>query len=222
MAPTERKGKKAAPKPHARTSTPNATPGADSAEKTKRKRTGQTAARSSSGSSKRPPPTEDDQASSSVAISKRRKKTQTPRASSSIALDIDRDLESLASERSSFSEEPEFILAEITTVDGPKNRIVDAKSADPRVDYKLVTTLLHEVSFKKKKTRITKDGVKMFAKYIESFANEAISRSLEEKRAASNAEGMDVSVANRSETGHKKYLETEDLERAYPQLMLDF
>ncbi|KAF3481091.1 uncharacterized protein GIQ15_03850 [Arthroderma uncinatum] len=200
MAPVEKKVKKPIVK-FPRKSTSNATLGTPgTAEKVKHKRTG-------TKSSKRPLPTENKQASPSVAAPKRRKKTQTPRASSSSALNG--DVEPPPSESSASSEEPEYILAEITTVDGPTNRKVISKTAHPRVDYKLVTTLLHEVSFKKKKTRITKDGVKMFAKYIESFANEAISRSLEENRAGNTIDLMDTSATKRTETGHKKYLEVE-------------
>ncbi|EZF29021.1 hypothetical protein H109_06416 [Trichophyton interdigitale MR816] len=207
MAPVDTKGKKFNRPQKSSLQTPDAT------EKTTKKRIGQQPPlkrRSTAGG-------KDQTAPNSTTASKRQKQTKdTPRTSSSIALE---DEGTLDTDMSS-SEEPDYILAEITAVDEPKQHPADNKSSDPRIDYKLVTTILHEVAFKKKKTRITKDGVKLFTKYIESFVTEAVSRSIEEKRV--NSAASMATSATRTDIEHSNYLETEDLERAYPQLMLDF
>ncbi|EFR04211.1 hypothetical protein MGYG_07218 [Nannizzia gypsea CBS 118893] len=209
MAPTEIKGKKAGrpQKPSVQT--------ADAREKATKKGTEQKLPlkrRSTAGGNNQTTP-------SSTIPSKRQKQTkETSRTSSSISSNRDEGI-SEAEDRFS-SEEPDFILAEIITVDGPKQHPADSKSSEPRIDYKLITTILHEVAFKKQKTRVTKDGVKLFTKYIESFVTEAVSRSIEEKR-ASNTAAM-ATLGTRTDLDHRNYLETEDLERAYPQLMLDF
>ncbi|GBF67320.1 hypothetical protein TMEN_10046 [Trichophyton mentagrophytes] len=208
MAPVDTKGKKFNRPQKSSLQTPDAT------EKTTKKRIGQQPPlkrRSTAGG-------KDQTAPNSTTASKRQKQTKdTPRTSSSIALE---DEGTLDTDDMSSSEEPDYILAEITAVDEPKQHPADNKSSDPRIDYKLVTTILHEVAFQKKKTRITKDGVKLFTKYIESFVTEAVSRSIEEKRV--NSAASMATSATRTDIEHSNYLETEDLERAYPQLMLDF
>ncbi|KAM5436312.1 hypothetical protein MferCBS31731_006005 [Microsporum ferrugineum] len=190
MVPAEKKGKKVA---RPRKAAP------DTAEKAKQASRKQSLKRPSTGEN-------NQNKSASAGVSKRQKKTQrTPQTSSSTLQDRDEGTP-LSEERAS-STEPEYILAEITTVDSRKNRTADNLSADPQVDYKLVTTILHEIAFKKKKTRITKDAVKLFAKYIESFASEAVGRSIEEKRAINTA-GIETSDI-RTEAKNNNYLEVE-------------
>lgn len=192
MAPVETKGKKFSRPQKYSLQTPDAT-------KTTKKQIGQKPPlkrRSTAGEKDQTTPI-------STTASKRQKQTNdTPRASSSIALE---DEEMSEMDDMSSSEEPDYILAEITAVDGPKQHPADNKSSDPRIDYKLITTILHEVAFKKKKTRITKDGVKLFTKYIESFATEAVSRAIEEKR-MNNAASM-ATPATRTDIEHSNYLE---------------
>lgn len=192
MAPVDTKGKKFNRPQKSSLQTPDAT------EKTTKKRIGQQPPlkrRSTAGG-------KDQTAPNSTTASKRQKQTKdTPRTSSSIALE---DEGTLDTDMSS-SEEPDYILAEITAVDEPKQHPADNKSSDPRIDYKLVTTILHEVAFKKKKTRITKDGVKLFTKYIESFVTEAVSRSIEEKRV--NSAASMATSATRTDIEHSNYLE---------------
>ncbi|RHZ45790.1 CENP-X/MHF2 family protein [Aspergillus thermomutatus] len=108
------------------------------------------------------------------------------------------------------SEEPDFILAEITNNDA----VDDVMSSEPAIPPKLLTRLLHH-HFKSEKTKIAKDANEVVAKYVDVFVREALARAAYER-----AEGLadrpgGISIGD-------GFLEVEDLEKMAPQLALDF
>ncbi|KAJ5351959.1 hypothetical protein N7452_000933 [Penicillium brevicompactum] len=109
----------------------------------------------------------------------------------------------------SISQEPDYILAEITTT----NPVEDVNSSDPKIPPKLLTRLLHE-HFQNDKTKIAKDANNVVAKYIDVFVREAIARAAFE-RAETNGNAGGRSVGD-------GFLEVEDLEKMAPQLTMDF
>ncbi|KAJ5226452.1 hypothetical protein N7468_007677 [Penicillium chermesinum] len=100
------------------------------------------------------------------------------------------------------SEEPDYILAEITS----KKPDRDIESDKP-----LITKLLHH-HFKNDKTRIAKDADAVVAKYVDTFVREAIARAALESR-------TNEKKGDRRADG---FLEAEDLELLTPQLVMDF
>jgi Protein of unknown function (DUF2008). len=76
----------------------------------------------------------------------------------------------------SLSQEPDYILAEITTT----NQAQDVTSSDPKIPSKLLTRLLHQ-HFQNEKTKVAKDANNVVAKYIDVFVREAIARSAYER-----------------------------------------
>ncbi|CAG8923068.1 unnamed protein product [Penicillium salamii] len=76
----------------------------------------------------------------------------------------------------SLSQEPDFILAEITTT----NPVEDVTSSDPKIPPKLLTRLLHE-HFQNDKTKVAKDANNVVAKYVDVFVREAIARAAFER-----------------------------------------
>lgn len=76
------------------------------------------------------------------------------------------------------SEEPDYILAEITS----KKPDRDVESDKPAIPPQLITRLLHH-HFKNEKTRIAKDADAVVAKYVDTFVREAIARAALESRA---------------------------------------
>ncbi|GFF31796.1 centromere protein X [Aspergillus lentulus] len=108
------------------------------------------------------------------------------------------------------SEEPDYILAEITNNDEAD----DVMSSEPAIPPKLLTRLLHH-HFKSEKTKIAKDANEVVAKYVDVFVREALARAAYER-----AEGLadrpgGISIGD-------GFLEVEDLEKMAPQLALDF
>ncbi|PKX93675.1 CENP-X/MHF2 family protein [Aspergillus novofumigatus IBT 16806] len=78
------------------------------------------------------------------------------------------------------SEEPDYILAEITNNDEAD----DVMSSEPAIPPKLLTRLLHH-HFKSEKTKIAKDANEVVAKYVDVFVREALARAAYER-----AEGL--------------------------------
>ncbi|CAG7988807.1 unnamed protein product [Penicillium olsonii] len=109
----------------------------------------------------------------------------------------------------SLSQEPDYILAEITTT----NPVEDVNSSDPKIPPKLLTRLLHE-HFQNDKTKIAKDANNVVAKYVDVFVREAIARAAFER-----AETNNNADTRRIGDG---FLEVEDLEKMAPQLTMDF
>ncbi|KAB8070798.1 CENP-S associating centromere protein X-domain-containing protein [Aspergillus leporis] len=107
------------------------------------------------------------------------------------------------------SEEPDYILAEITNAGAEEN---DVLSSEPAIPPKLLTKLVHH-HFKRDKTKMAKDANEVVAKYVDVFVREALARAAFE-RAEGNA-GVEMGVGD-------GFLEVEDLEKMAPQLVLDF
>jgi hypothetical protein len=76
----------------------------------------------------------------------------------------------------SLSQEPDYILAEITTT----NPTEDVISSDPTIPPKLLTRLLHH-HFQNDKTKVAKDANSVVAKYVDVFVREAIARAAYER-----------------------------------------
>ena len=92
-----------------------------------------------------------------------------------------------ASDRSrsrSLSQEPDYILAEITTT----HQAEDVTSSDPTIPPKLLTRLLHQ-HFQNDKTKVAKDANNVVAKYIDVFVREAIARAAYERAETNNHAG---------------------------------
>lgn len=84
--------------------------------------------------------------------------------------------ESDRSRSRSLSQEPDYILAEITT----KHQEEDVTLSDPKIPSKLLTRLLHH-HFQSEKTKVAKDANNVVAKYVDVFVREAIARATYEK-----------------------------------------
>ncbi|KAJ5819078.1 hypothetical protein N7474_004669 [Penicillium riverlandense] len=110
----------------------------------------------------------------------------------------------------SVSQEPDFILAEITTA---QHETEDMSWSEPAIPSKLLTRLLHH-HFTKEKTKVAKDANAVVAKYVDVFVREAIARAAYER-----AETDGTSGARGIGDG---FLEVEDLEKMAPQLTMDF
>lgn len=112
------------------------------------------------------------------------------------------------SRSSSISEEPDYILAEITT-EKPK----DVTLSEPTIPPKLLTRLLHH-HFRSEKTKIAKDANEVVAKYVDIFVREALARAAHERaETQGGAGGLGITDG---------FLEVEDLEKMAPQLVMDF
>lgn len=97
----------------------------------------------------------------------------------------------------SISQEPDYILAEITASNQPD----DVISSDPTIPPKLLTRLLHE-HFQNDKTKVAKDANNVVAKYVDVFVREAIARAAYE-RAETNDQSGSRSVGDGFlEVGH--------------------
>ncbi|KAJ5488416.1 CENP-S complex centromere protein X [Penicillium expansum] len=124
--------------------------------------------------------------------------------------EIDSDSNGSSRSRSrSLSQEPNYILAEITTTNQPE----DVTSSDPKIPSKLLTRLLHQ-HFQNEKTKVAKDANNAVAKYVDVFVREAIARAAYE-RAESDGNTGGRSLGD-------GFLEVEDLEKMAPQLTMDF
>lgn len=102
------------------------------------------------------------------------------------------------------SPEPDMMLAEITTANGPSAGAIPEK---------LVHRLLAHHFEQGEKTKISTDARDLVSKYLEVFVREAIMRSAFEKDERLTVDGGG---------GGGGFLEVEDLERAAVQLCLDF
>jgi hypothetical protein len=76
----------------------------------------------------------------------------------------------------SLSQEPDYILAEITTTNPPE----DVTYSEPTIPPKLLTRLLHQ-HFQNDKTKVAKDANNVVAKYVDVFVREAIARAAYER-----------------------------------------
>lgn len=84
--------------------------------------------------------------------------------------------ESSQSRSRSVSQEPDYILAEITH----SNPVEDVTSSEPTIPAKLLTRLLHQ-HFQNEKTKVAKDANGVVAKYVDVFVREAIARAAYER-----------------------------------------
>lgn len=84
----------------------------------------------------------------------------------------------------SLSDEPDYILAEITTTD----RADDVTSSEPTIPPKLLTRLLHH-HFRNEKVKIAKDANEVVAKYVDIFVREALARAAYERAESQGGEG---------------------------------
>ncbi|KAJ5779990.1 hypothetical protein N7457_005150 [Penicillium paradoxum] len=109
----------------------------------------------------------------------------------------------------SLSQEPDYILAEITTT----HQEEDVTFSDPKIPSKLLTRLLHQ-HFQNEKTKVAKDANNVVAKYVDVFVREAIARAAYERAESEGTAG------GRGVRGG--FLEVEDLEKMAPQLTMDF
>ncbi|OQE14661.1 hypothetical protein PENFLA_c036G08785 [Penicillium flavigenum] len=149
--------------------------------------------------------------SKSTSIGKR-PRPDSPAANPNAASESEPESDSDESSRSrsrSLSQEPDYILAEITTT----NHAEDVTSSDPKIPSKLLTRLLHQ-HFQNEKTKVAKDANNVVAKYVDVFVREAIARAAYERAESDgNAGGRGVGDG---------FLEVEDLEKMAPQLTMDF
>ncbi|KAJ5207617.1 hypothetical protein N7449_001996 [Penicillium cf. viridicatum] len=149
--------------------------------------------------------------SKSTSIGKR-PRPDSPAANAASESESESESYSHGSSRSrsrSLSQEPDYILAEITTTDQAE----DVTSSDPKIPSKLLTRLLHQ-HFQNEKTKVAKDANNVVAKYIDVFVREAIARAAYE-RAESDGNTGARSLGD-------GFLEVEDLEKMAPQLTMDF
>ncbi|KAJ5826611.1 CENP-S complex centromere protein X [Penicillium robsamsonii] len=116
--------------------------------------------------------------SKSTSIGKR-PRPESPAADANATSESESESDSSGSSRSrsrSLSQEPDYILAEITTTHQPE----DVTSSDPKIPSKLLTRLLHQ-HFQNEKTKVAKDANNVVAKYIDVFVREAIARAAYER-----------------------------------------
>ncbi|CDM38008.1 hypothetical protein DTO013E5_8235 [Penicillium roqueforti] len=151
--------------------------------------------------------------SKSTSIGKRpRPDSPAANANANAASESESEYDSNGSGRSrsrSLSQEPDYILAEITTA----NQAEDVTSSDPKIPSKLLTRLLHQ-NFQNEKTKVAKDANSVVAKYIDVFVREAIARAAYERAESDgNTGGRGLGDG---------FLEVEDLEKMAPQLTMDF
>ncbi|KAJ5493682.1 CENP-S complex centromere protein X [Penicillium fimorum] len=149
--------------------------------------------------------------SRSTSIGKR-PRLESPAVDANAASESESESDSNGSSRSrsrSLSQEPDYILAEITTTHQPE----DVTSSDPKIPSKLLTRLLHQ-NFQNEKTKVAKDANSVVAKYVDVFVREAIARAAYE-RAESDGNTGGSSLGD-------GFLEVEDLEKMAPQLTMDF
>ncbi|KAJ5948328.1 hypothetical protein N7466_001343 [Penicillium verhagenii] len=122
----------------------------------------------------------------------------------------DSDSETQGSERQRpFSEEPDYMLAEITHRTPQENIAMGT----PQIHPKLLTALFHHF-FKHDKTRISKDADALMAKYMDLFVREAIARGKLERDLVNESKGRTGPADN--------FIEVEDLETLAPWLVMDF
>jgi len=161
--------------------------------------------------------------------STKRSRVESPPASVSAsdgASDLDSDASSRSHERS-LSQEPDYILAEVTT----NNQTEDVASSDPKIPPKLLTRLLHH-NFHNEKTKVAKDANDVVAKYVDVFVREAIARAAYERAETDGAGGarsigdgfLEVCsiLLGCFAQDANLMMQVEDLEKMAPQLTMDF
>jgi len=113
------------------------------------------------------------------------------------------------------SEEPDMILAEITTTSPTPNHQSQSQSPIPEA---LVHKLLTHHFEHPQKTKLSSDARAVVARYLEVFVREAVMRSAFEREGREGGDGDgDGGVG-----GVGGFLEVRDLERCAVQLCLDF
>ncbi|EME47162.1 hypothetical protein DOTSEDRAFT_125145 [Dothistroma septosporum NZE10] len=95
-----------------------------------------------------------------------------------------------------------------------KDQTPTQSDSTPSIPQPLLLRLIHE-GFADKNTKIDKQAIQVFHKYVEVFVREAIARTRAEKEEAAER----GEVATQSDVG---WLEVEDLEKVAPGLVLDF
>ena len=120
--------------------------------------------------------------------SRRQRSPESVEASSASASDGESASGSASShdrENSLSLEEPEYVLAEITT--GSKEED-DVMSSEPVIPPKLLTRLLHQ-HFQSEKTKIAKNANDVVAKYVDVFVREALARAAFERSGSDGGVG---------------------------------
>ncbi|KAJ5131404.1 uncharacterized protein N7515_007443 [Penicillium bovifimosum] len=192
-------------KPPSRTTSAGPSDSAPKA-KGKAKQTGTKASKSTTSKTKTKPTTQ----RKSTSLGKRPRSESPPNAHAESESGSESGSDQSSRSRSrSLSQEPDYILAEITTT----NQEEDVTSSDPKVPPKLLTRLLHH-HFQNEKTKVAKDANNAVAKYVDVFVREAIARAAYE-RAESDGNAVGTSLGD-------GFLEVEDLEKMAPQLTMDF
>ncbi|KAJ5088511.1 hypothetical protein N7456_012127 [Penicillium angulare] len=152
------------------------------------------------------------QPSTSKSASGKRPSSDYGHALPATPSDFGSDSESETSDRDverPISEEPDYILAEITHRTPQENIALGT----PQINPKLMTAIFHHF-LKNDKTRISKDADAMMAKYMDLFVREAIARGKLERDLVNESKG-------RSGPGDN-FIEVEDLETLAPWLIMDF
>lgn len=104
------------------------------------------------------------------------------------------------------SEEPDYILAEVTTE--------PTGTQDHTLSLPLIHRIMQEHFKDGEKMKVSVDARELVGKYIEVFVREAIMRSAYERNERDKEDGGGGTSSG--------WLEVEDLERIAPQLCLDF
>lgn len=91
------------------------------------------------------------------------------------------------------------MLAEITTTGAVDDE--DIMTSEPKVPSKLVTALLHH-HFQDDKTRVTKDAMRVYAKYLEIFVREAVARAVYEKQEVLDADAVGANTVQNTLDGY--------------------
>ncbi|KAJ5925835.1 hypothetical protein N7454_007345 [Penicillium verhagenii] len=134
--------------------------------------------------------------------------TALPATPSDFASDSDSETQ-VGERQRPFSEEPDYMLAEITHRTPQENIAMGT----PQIHPKLLTAVFHHF-FKHDKTRISKDADALMAKYMDLFVREAIARGKLERDLVNKSKGRTGPADN--------FVEVEDLETLAPWLVMDF
>ncbi|KAJ5614792.1 hypothetical protein N7528_008446 [Penicillium herquei] len=196
-------------KPPSRTSSAGTSTGSSTAAKDKGKAKETTSKPSKPTASSSSVPKAQPTASSSTSAGKRARdvvENTLPATPSDFATDSESEAGDV--ERP-VSEEPDYILAEITHP-APEE---DITTSAPQINPKLLTGIFHHF-FKNEKTRISKDADAMMAKYMDLFVREAIARGKLERDLVNESKGRSGPADN--------FIEVEDLETLAPWLVMDF
>lgn len=172
-------------KPPSRTSSagPSAMPSAAKEKGKAKESTTKPTSKASSTSTSKIQPT----SSSSKATSSKRPHDDTLSALPATPSDFASDSESetpVGERERPLSEEPDYMLAEITHRTPQENIAIGT----PQIHPKLLTALFHHF-FKNEKTRISKDADALMAKYMDLFVREAIARGKLERDLVNESKG---------------------------------